>query len=133
VPEGAGTQGLEPLGVAGEAAHFTMAPPGHNAASEAPTSVALFDQGLLQVLEASATGLEPKHQYLLALSGRPDGGGKLEGLASFTTNPAGSAIVNAVGPIRQIVQGEASAPRRYLVIVPGTAADPGGPVQIQTE
>jgi hypothetical protein len=26
VPQGAGTQGLQPLGVAGEAAHFTMAP-----------------------------------------------------------------------------------------------------------
>src|SRR6266403_2017838 len=28
VPDGGGTQGLQPLGVAGQAAHFTMAPPG---------------------------------------------------------------------------------------------------------
>ncbi len=28
--------------------------------ASAPTSVSLFDQGLLQVLQASVTGLEPK-------------------------------------------------------------------------
>jgi hypothetical protein len=55
----------------------------------------------------------------------------LEPLASFTTNPAGSAIVNAVGPIRQIVQGRADAPRRYLVIAPGSSGKPGKSVQIQ--
>ena len=47
---------------------------------------------------------------------RADGSGTLEALASFMTNPAGSAIVNAVGPIRQVVRGEDDAPRRYLVI-----------------
>jgi hypothetical protein len=47
------------------------------------------------------------------------------------TNPAGSAIVNAVGPIRQVVQGGADAPRRYLVIAPGSATELGKPVQIQ--
>src|SRR5262249_18262909 len=62
VPEGGGTDGLQPLGVAGAAAHFTMAPAGGNAATGAnpPTSVTLFDQGLIQVLQASATGLEPR-------------------------------------------------------------------------
>jgi hypothetical protein len=48
------------------------------------------------------------------------------------TNPAGSAIVNAVGPIRQIVQAEAKTERRYLVIAEGTAAHPGPVVQLQT-
>jgi hypothetical protein len=47
------------------------------------------------------------------------------------TNPAGAAIVNAVGPIRQIVQSNAKAEHRYLVIVPGTADKPGRPVQVQ--
>ena len=133
VPAGAGTEGLQALGVAGEAAHFTMQPTGSKAADAAsiPTSVTLFDQGLLQVLQASATGLEPKRPYVLALSSRADGGGELESLASFMTNPAGSAIVNAVGPIRQVVQGGADAPRRYLVIAPSGAAEPGKPVQIQ--
>jgi len=133
VPEGSGMQGLQPLGIAGEAAHFAMTPAGSNAAgTKAPTSVTLFDQGLAQVLEAAVSGLEPKHPYVLGLSDRADGGGKLESLASFMTNPAGAAIVNAVGPIRQLVVGEADAPRRYLVIVPGTPMDLGGPVQIQS-
>jgi hypothetical protein len=49
------------------------------------------------------------------------------------TNAAGSAIVNAAGPIRQIVQGDAKAERRYLVIAPGTAANAGTPVQAQID
>jgi YVTN family beta-propeller protein len=135
VPEGAGTGGLQPLGVAGQAAHFTMGLVGRKAAdgAEAPTSVTLFDQGLVQVLEASVTGLEPMHAYVLALAQRADGSGALEPLASFMTNPAGSAIVNAIGPIRHIVQGGADTPRRYLVIVPGSATQLGKPVQLQAE
>ena len=46
-------------------------------------------------------------------------------------NPAGAAIVNAVGPIRQIVQASDPAPKRYLVIVAGTPANMGAPVQVQ--
>ena len=49
------------------------------------------------------------------------------------TNPAGSAVVNSIGPIRQMVGGEDKIPRRYLVIAPGTAAQHGAPVQIQAE
>ena len=93
--------------------------------------MSLFDQGLIQVLQASVTGLEPKQKYVLALAEREDGAGALQPLAAFTTNPSGSAIVNAVGPIRQIVQGDAPAERRYLVIVPGTSEKPGAPVQVQ--
>jgi YVTN family beta-propeller protein len=134
VPDGGGTQGLQPLGLAGQAAHLSLVPvaSGQVTGEKAPTSVALFDQGLLQVLQASVTGLEPGHPYVLALSQRPDGAGALEPLAVFTTNPAGSAIVNAVGPIRQIVQGEEGTQRRYLVIAPGTATPYGAPVQVQT-
>jgi hypothetical protein len=49
------------------------------------------------------------------------------------TNPAGSAIVNAIGPIRQLVRGEANTARRYLVIVTGSATQLGKPVQVQVE
>jgi YVTN family beta-propeller protein len=134
VPQGDGRQGLQPLGVAGQAAHLTLVPsePGRATPEDAaPTSVSLFDQGLLQVLQASATGLEPMHPYVLALCSEPNGGGALESLAAFTANPAGSAIVNAVGPIRQVVRGEIEAKRRYLVIAPGTPDQHGAPVQIQ--
>jgi hypothetical protein len=68
---------------------------------------------------------------VLALAQQPDGKGTLEPLATFMTNPAGSAIVNAAGPIRQVVQGEDQIARRYLVIVPGTVAEFGKPVQVQ--
>ena len=47
------------------------------------------------------------------------------------TNPAGAAIVNAIGPIRQIVQGNQTAARQYLVILPGTPDKPGAPAQVQ--
>ena len=117
---------LQPLGVAGEATHLWLAPPG--AAGTVPTSVTLFDQGLTQVLEASVTGLAPKQAYVLALSAKPDGSEPRTALASFTTNPAGAAIVNAVGPIRQIVQGADTA-RRYLVIA--AAMDGSPPLQVQ--
>jgi YVTN family beta-propeller protein len=132
VPNGDGTQGLQPLGLAGEAAHLMLVPAsGGAAAAKPPTSVSLFDQGLVQVLEAAVTGLEPRKPYVLALSRRADGGGALEPLSAFMTNPAGAAIVNAVGPIRQLVRAEDRLQRRYLVIVSGTSSQLGSLVQIQ--
>jgi len=133
VPDGGGTEGLQPLGVAGQALHLGLQPVGTKAApgAEAPTSVALFDQGLVQVLQASVTGLAAKQPYVLGLSSNADGQGTAEPLASFLTNPAGSAIVNAIGPIRQIVREGTDASRRYLVIVPGSPAQMGRPVQVQ--
>jgi hypothetical protein len=62
--------------------------------------------------------------YVLALSARADGSGKLELLEGFTNNPAGAAIVSTVGPIRQIVQGTVDVPRRYLVIASGSMTRP---------
>jgi YVTN family beta-propeller protein len=133
VPDGPGTDNLVPLGLAGQALHITMAGPGAKADAPAPTSVALYDQGLAQVLEAAVSGLEPKQPYVLALSAHPDGSGTLEGLSGFMTNPAGAAIVNAIGPIRQVVRGEGQMTRRYLVIAPGTATEHRTPVQVQVE
>lgn len=136
VSEGDGLQGLQPLGVAGEVAHLSLVPAGHGKAMNGktpPTSVSLFDQGLLQVLQTSVTGLEPKTSYVLALAQKPDGSGALEPLSAFITNPAGSAIINTVGPIRQVIRGEDKVQRRYLVIVAGTSDHPGTPVQVQVE
>lgn len=135
VPEGDGTQGLQPLGVAGQSTQLKLLRivDGKPVVTDtAPTSVTLFDQGFLQVLQASATGLQPKQPYILALAGHADGTGTLEPLAAFMTNPAGSAIVNAIGPIRQVVQGSAGAEmRRYLVIAPSENGKPAAPVQVQ--
>ena len=135
VPEGDGTAGLQPLGVAGQAVHLSLGAAhagktAHDGDKEA-TSVSLFDQGLIQILQASVTGLDPKQPYVLALSSELDGKGPLEPLSAFMTNPAGSAIVNAAGPIRQIVHGEDKVQRRYLVIAQGRADSPGPIVQVQ--
>jgi YVTN family beta-propeller protein len=131
-PDPRNRQNLESLGVAGEVAHLTLAPKGRPADSKAPTSVSLFDQGLIQVLQASVTGLEPKQKYVLALADQSDGSGTLQPLAAFMTNPAGSAIVNTTGPIRQIVQNAVTSARRYLVIARGDATNPGEAVQVET-
>ena len=112
VPAGAGTDNLQPLGVAGQTAHLTLGAQG----GATITTVSLFDQGLVQILQASVAGLMPKSPYVLALAEKPDGSGMLQPLAAFVTNPAGSAIVNATGPIRQIVKNNTEQARRYLVI-----------------
>jgi YVTN family beta-propeller protein len=128
VPDGPGTSGLQPLGVAGQAAHLTL----DSSSSKAVTSVSLFDQGLIQVLQAAVNGLEPKTAYVLSLSTRPDGSGAIQPLAAFTTNPAGSAIVNAIGPIRQLVQPDTPEQRRFLMVMQGTPQTIGSVVQFQT-
>ena len=53
VPAGLGTNNLQPLGIAGQAAQLWLAPPGANKEAKAPTSVSLSDQGLVQVLPAT--------------------------------------------------------------------------------
>jgi YVTN family beta-propeller protein len=130
-PDADDRQNLQPLGVAGQVAHLSLGPKDGSTDGKAPTSVSLFDQGLIQVLQASVTGLAPKQKYVLALADHADGSGPLQPLAAFMTNPAGSAIVNATGPIRQIVQGPASPERRYLVIAPGDATASADVVQVQ--
>jgi hypothetical protein len=67
----------------------------------------------------------------LALAQQYDGKGTLEVLASFMTNPAGSAIVNTTGPIRQVVQAGAKEDRRWLVIAEGKPGMLGKVVQRQ--
>jgi YVTN family beta-propeller protein len=133
VPEGLGTSNLQPLGIAGQSTELRLAPPGAKNEAKAPTSVSLSDQGLVQVLEAAVTGLEPGKPYVLALASEPSGTGVLQPLQGFMTNPAGAAVVNTIGPIRQLVRGEDKTPRRYLVILSGTADNHGAPVQVQSE
>ena len=131
VAAGDGTAGLTTLDIAGQAVHLAMSTAG-KAASSIPseTSVSLFDQGLTQILEASVTGLKPNAPYVLALA-HDGGAGALQPLATFTTNPAGAAIVNAVGPIRQVVVGDAHTTGRYLVITTKPSSGSGMVVQSQ--
>lgn len=132
VPQGSGTANLQPLGIAGQAVHLALTSTSARGQSKPDTSVTLFDQGLVQVLEAAVTGLAPKQTYVLALATRPDGTGTIEPLTRFTTNPAGSAVVNAIGPIRQVVRMQQGVPRRYLVILRNESGRAtGAPVQVQ--
>jgi YVTN family beta-propeller protein len=127
VPHGDGMQNLQPLGATSTPVQLTLAARDGTPA----TQVTLFDQGILQVLQAAVTGLPAKQPFVLALSDKSDGSGRLESLAGFVTNSAGAAIVNTVGPIRQVMQGDGTTPKRVLVIVTGTPAYPGELVQIQ--
>lgn len=131
VPAGPGTAGLTPLGLATQAVHLTLDTVGSSPGSSS-TSVSLFDQGLTQILQAAVAGLEPRKPYILALAERANGSGAIEPLASFMTNPAGAAVVNAVGPIRQVVRDASGDESRFLVIVPGTTIEYGPPVQVQS-
>ena len=128
VPSGAGTDNLVPLGGVGDAVHLVLGAAGGGANA---TTVVVNNQGLVDLLQAAVTGLEPKKAYLLALSANVDGSGPLDPVAKFMSNPAGAAIVNAIGPLRKSVQGGGSSPRRYLVIVATTDDKPGPPLQVQ--
>lgn len=127
VPSGDGMANLQPLAAALDSAQLTLGLPGGKSA----TQVTLFNQGLVQILQAAVTGLEPKQRYTLALSTNAKGDGDLQPLAAFMTNPAGAAIVNTVGPIRQVIEAKEDGRRRYLVIAPGSANDIGEAVQVQ--
>jgi YVTN family beta-propeller protein len=128
VPAGSGTENLSSLGASGEAVHLTLGMPG---SAKELTTVAVNNQGLVDLLEAAVTGLEPKSEYVLALAQNPDGSGVLEAIAQFKTNPGGAAIVTTIGPLRRAVQQDAHESRRYLVIAQMVDGKPGIPAQVQ--
>lgn len=127
VTKGDGIANLTPLAESTQSTKLTL-----GTGKTSRTNVTLFDQGMTQVMQAAVTGLEARTRYVLALSNNADGTGDIEGLASFMTNPTGSAIVNAVGPIRQIVEAKRESSRRYLVIaVASQNGEPGRVLQVQ--
>ena len=138
VPEGNGLSNLMPIGDSGLAAHLTMGRPGTEPA-DAPTTVTVNNQSLIDLLQAAVTGLQPMTNYQLALAEkRSKPYGKLEPIVAFTTNAAGAQIVDTLGPLRQIVAGPAEqsgeeSDRRYLVIVPASASSNSEPLQVQLE
>ena len=82
VPDGPGTQNLVSLAVAANAVQLSLGAAGGKPVSQ----MTLFDQGLVQVLQAGASGLEPRKLHVLALSTEAAGGGTLQPLAAFMTN-----------------------------------------------
>jgi YVTN family beta-propeller protein len=133
VPQGDGLANLQPLGDSGLAAHLAMGPPG-SSPEQAVTTVAVNNQGLIDIVEASVTGLQPEQSYELAFVEHPTiPYGKIEPLEMFKTNQAGAAVVTTIGPIKQIVTATSETQRRYLAIVPTQSKDQRLPVQIQLE
>jgi YVTN family beta-propeller protein len=142
VPEGNGLSNLVPIGDAGLAAHLTMGRPGAEP-EHAPTTVTVNNQGLMDLLQAAVTGLQPMTNYQLALaehSSKPYG--ELEPIVAFATNAAGAAIVDTLGPLRHVVAVPAEpsdrrraeqSDRRYLVILPASATSDSEPLQVQLE
>ena len=124
VPNGNGVANLAPLAEAGKKVQLTLKGTGQS-------QVTLFDQGQVQILQAAVAGLAPKMPFVLGLSSSPDGKGPIRPLAKFMTNPAGSAIVNAIGPLRQLVSDAGPDQRRFLVIASGDPIAPGPVVQVQ--
>jgi YVTN family beta-propeller protein len=127
MPDGTGSANLEPLSAAAKAETLTL----YNDEGRASTYVTIFDQGVLQVMQAAVTGLAAKKPFVLALSDDAKGSSGLKPIAQFMTNPAGAAVVNAIGPIRQVTRGDANDARRYLVILEGKPGELGSPVQTQ--
>ena len=88
--------------------------------------MAVNSLGLLDLVEVAAENLMPASQYQLNLAERGDTSEKLEPLAVFTTQPDGSAIVQAIGPLKTLAAeagtsaGDSS--RQYLTVTPASNA-----------
>ncbi|GAC1340112.1 MAG: beta-propeller fold lactonase family protein [Myxococcales bacterium] len=121
VPEGAGDQGLQPVGQ--RPVSVEMAPPGGGKAKGLASIRAL---GVVDGLEMTFLGLSPKTAYALYVgsSDRPPYK-DLRHLADLMTNPRGGGAAQAVGPLRELVRPEARGGERdrFLVLLP--AGEPG--------
>jgi YVTN family beta-propeller protein len=119
VPNGSGTANLAPLGDAGNTARLHLQAAG-KALPHAQASVAVNSLGLLDLVQIAAAGLTPKSQYQVYLAESDHAPfGKLEALAVLKTNPDGAGIVQAVGPLKTLAGGVATAAgpsRRFLIV-----------------
>lgn len=98
--------------------------------SDMPTTVTINNRGLVGVIQAAVTGLDAKQPYFLATSPQADGSGVLTPIAKFMSNPAGAAIVDAVGALRSALDGRASSGRSYLVVASDQDGKPGQALQV---
>lgn len=120
VPDGAGAHNLAPLEEAGNTARLRLQAAG-SALPDAQASVAVNSLGLLDLIQIAAEGLAPSTQYQVYLAESDDAPfGKLEPLAILKTNPDGGGIVQAIGPLKTLVAGEARAAgtssQRFLIV-----------------
>jgi YVTN family beta-propeller protein len=136
VPEGGdGTANLVALGDAGNAAHLVLRAPGADG-SGAHATASVNALGPVDLLQVAVAGLKPGEQYTLWLvSSRVAPFGVKEGLATFKTNVAGAAVVQAVSPLREVLSETAGsqtgqAQRRFLLVT-GANGDDAELIQIE--
>ena len=126
-----GAANLTALGQAMPAAHLMLvAAPG--AKPEGQASVVVNSLGAVDQLQIAAHGLEPGHEYQYYLAGSASAPFEpRELLGKFKANAGGSAIAQALGPIRKAVAvSSAGIARRYVIVAP--AGDPtAAPVLVQ--
>jgi len=91
-----GTANLRPLAVAAPALHVELTPP-PGVTSAAHASVAINSLGPIDNLQIAATGLEPGKKYWVALVGSAEP----QELVTFTTGIGGTAIAQALGPLKR--------------------------------
>ena len=118
VANGPGVENLMPLGTAANTARLQLEP-GGTAMSDAQASVAVNSLGLLDLVQIAAKGLSPRTTYQVYLAeSNKSPFGKLEPLAILKTNPDGAGIVQAIGPLKELIGNDPNspAPQRFLIV-----------------
>jgi YVTN family beta-propeller protein len=116
VPTGSGTANLMPLGVAGNVARLQLV-----AASpsfpNAQATAAVNSLGILDLVELADAGLAPMTQYSVFTAEHNQAPfGELVPLATLMTQPDGSGIVQAIGPLKKLADGPGVANPRFLIV-----------------
>jgi YVTN family beta-propeller protein len=116
-PSGSGSENLIPLGAAANTARLQL-DAGGATLPEAHASVAVNSLGLLDLIQIAAKGLVPKESYQVYLAeSNKSPFGKLEALAVLKTNPDGAGIVQAIGPLKALVNSDPNSPSQRFLIV----------------
>ena len=134
VSQGDGIANLSSLGSLGNAVKLTLFPPA-GTSSVARASVAVNSLGLIDNVEAAVIGLTPGAKYGLYLATSDEAPyGTLTPLVYFNANASGSAITQALGPLRDVLTHTSDTPEasRFLVIAPVAEGMPGTPVLVQS-
>jgi YVTN family beta-propeller protein len=117
---GVGTDNLVPLGEAANTSHLRLEA-ATTALPDAQASAAVNSLGLLDLVQIAMRGLTAGTQYRVYLAqANHSPYGNLEPLATFKANPDGGAIVQTVGPLKELARigsdTSKSSPRRFLVV-----------------
>ena len=120
---------LAPLGEVRETGKIEMVAASGSPAPHARASVSVDSQGILDLLEIAAAGLQPNADYLLYLVDTPRAPfrDKVQ-LVKLTTQIDGGAIAQAVGPLKCVVTTDEdsgkSQPKQYLLVTPANSDTP---------